>query len=293
MDYIGKRKIWYTISLLILIPGILSLFIQGLNKGIDFTGGSLLEIRFEKPVSTDSVRQVIAGFGLPNAIVQDAGDNQFLIRTPELNEEQNSKLLSDFQEKIGKTQILRNEKVGGVIGKELTRNAVLAIIISAVLMVIYITVRFQFYFGLAAILALLHDALVVLGIFSLFQIEIDSTFVAALLTLLGYSINDTIVVFDRIRENLNMKKKEALAPLVNKSISQVLVRSINTVLTVILALVALLIFGGETTKVFAFTLLIGTVLGTASSIFVASPLWVDLSRFFGKGRSAANAAKTS
>lgn len=291
MDYIGKKKIWYALSLLLLIPSIISLFVQGLNKGIDFMGGNLLEIRFEKQANSDQVRQLLQDFGLPNAIVQEAGENQFLIRTPELTEEQNTKMVADFQEKFGKTEILRNEKVGATIGKELTRNAVLALVIASVLMVIYITVRFQFYFGMAAILTLLHDALVVLGVFSILQIEIDSTFVAAILTLLGYSINDTIVIFDRIRENLNLKKKEPVIPLVNKSISQVLVRSISTVCTVVLALVALRIFGGETTKIFALTLLIGVVLGTASSIFVASPLWVDLTRLLGKGPVTLKAAK--
>ncbi|GAW92702.1 protein translocase subunit SecF [Calderihabitans maritimus] len=286
MNFVGRRKLWYLLSLAVIIPGLISLFVQSLNFGIDFTGGNLLHIRFEKDVKISEVREVFAKFGLEDSSIQAAEGNQFIVRTVELTEEKNDKILKALEERFGSIEVLRNEKVGAVIGRELTTNAIYALVIASLLIVIYISFRFEFLFGIAAIVALLHDVFVTLGIFSLFQIQVDGAFVAAILTIIGYSINDTIVIFDRIRENLKMKRKESLEELVNRSIAQNLTRSINTSLTVIFALLALLFLGGETTKVFALALLIGTIAGTYSSIFTASPLWIDL-RNFVRGRKLA------
>lgn len=276
--YVTKiRKYTYILSLLIMLPGLVSLFTQGLNLGIDFTGGSLLHVRFEKQVKMEQVRSVLdqydIGKGLP---VQQAGNNEYIIRTHVLSEEEGDKLVQGFSDNLGQMEVLRNDEVGAVIGKELTNKAFMAIGIACILMLIYITIRFEFKFGVGAIVALLHNVVIVVGLFSLFQWEIDSTFVAAILTILGYSINDTIVVFDRIRENLKLKRKEAYDIIVDKSVLQTLNRSINTVLTVVFCLGALLVLGGATIKMFVIAMLIGIIIGCYSSIFIASPIWYDL-----------------
>lgn len=279
LDFIGKRNIWFALSLLVILPGLVSMIVQGFNLGIDFTGGTILDLKFARPVTVGEVREVLKEFGLENSTIQlstAAGGNQgVLIRTKVLTEDERRNVLAALGEKIGAFDVLRVEKVGAVIGKELTRAALWAVAIASVGMIIYITFRFEFKFAIAGIIALLHDVLVVLGAFSLFRIEVDSSFVAAILTILGYSINDTIVIFDRIRENLKThKKSESFKDLVNRSIMQTLTRSIYTVLTVLFATLALFIFGGDTTKPFALALLIGFASGAYSSIFNASPLWV-------------------
>lgn len=280
INFVGRKKLWYVISLIFIIPGLISLLFQGLNLGIDFTGGNLLEIRFEENVTTEQVREVFQARVDSSYSVQDSGNNSYLVQTDVLTEEQNNAILGDLTTKLGKNEILRNEHVGPVVGRELSLNAFYALIIASVLMVIYITVRFEFKFAIAAILALLHDILVLVGIFSIFQIEVDSTFVAVILTIIGYSINDTIIIFDRIRENLTKaQKKSDLGDLVNQSITQTLSRSLNTVFCVVLMLIALLVLGGETTKVFSLALLIGISAGCYSSIFVASPLWFDFTHW--------------
>lgn len=278
MNIMGRRKIWFAISLLVLIPGIISLLMQGLNLGIDFTGGSMIQVQFEKPATVEQVRGVLGRFDLAaSSVVQPSDNNNMLIRTKTLEQDERNKIIDAFKSNIGNLTVQRDENVGPVIGKELARNALLALLLASVLMVIYITFRFEFKFAIAAILALLHDVFVVVGLFSIFQIEVDSSFVAAILTVIGYSINDTIVIFDRIRENLRGKKKgEDLETLVNRSVLETLTRSINTVLTVIFVLVALLFWGGETTKIFTLAMLIGVISGAYSSIFNASPIWVEL-----------------
>ncbi|MEW8957943.1 MAG: protein translocase subunit SecF [Moorella sp. (in: firmicutes)] len=277
-DFVGRRKWWYALSLLIIIPGLIAMALPRpvLNFGIDFTGGNIIDVQFQQPVSAGQVREVLDSLDLGTSSIQATGNNEFLIRTPELNEEQTDRLIGALRDKIGQLDLKRNEKVGATIGRELTIKGIEAMAIAWVLMVIYITIRFEFLSGLAAILALIHDVLVTVGLFAVFRWEVDSTFVAAILTIIGYSINDTIVIFDRIRENLRLRRKETIEELVNRSINQSLTRSINTVLTVIIALLALMILGGETTRTFALAMLIGTVSGAYSSIFTASPLWIDL-----------------
>lgn len=201
-----------------------------------------------------------------------------MIRTKDLNQEENDKLLKLTEQKIGKFELLRNEKVGPAIGKELRNKAILALAIAFLGMILYITIRFEFRFGLAAVMALFHDILVTVGLVSILGLEVDGAFIAALLTIVGYSINDTIVIFDRIRENLRLNKKQPLDVLIHNSIIQTLPRSINTVLTVIFCLVALILFGGVTIKAFIITMLIGVISGAYSSIFNASPLWYDFRR---------------
>jgi preprotein translocase subunit SecF len=273
--FIKRRKIFYIISLLIIIPGLVSLVINGLNLGIDFTGGSIVQVQMDSSVQSAQVRSALKEIGMDRADVSKSG-NQFLIRTTELDQEQTRQLLDALESKFKNVEFLSAESVGAAIGKELTNKAILAVIIAAFAMLIYITIRFEWTFGVAAIVSEIHDILFVLGLFSLFQWEINTSFIAAILTVVGYSINDTIVIFDRIRENLRMKRKEDYANLVNRSITQSLNRSINTVLTSLFALVALLVFGGGNVRYFILAMVIGFVVGCYSSIFVASPVWYDI-----------------
>lgn len=284
--FVRHRKIFYVLSVLVILPGIISLALQGMNWGIDFSSGSILEVRFDKPVQVDQVREAVASQGLEENRIQQSGDRDFIIRTTKLSQEDSKKLIDAFTAKIGKVDLLRNEYVDPVISTELFWKAFWAMLIASVLMVIYITIRFEFKQGIAAIVALLHDSLIVIGVFSIFRIEVDSAFIAAILTIIGYSINDTIVIFDRIRENMRMRKKgQSLEDLVNLSIWQTLARSINTVLTVMFVLLALYFLGGSTVKTFVLAMLIGVTSGAYSSIFNASPIWVDLKLMDKKGRA--------
>ncbi|MCG9969821.1 protein translocase subunit SecF [Pelotomaculum terephthalicicum JT] len=283
--FIKLRKIWYVISILVIVPGIISLFSQGLNLGIDFRGGSLLDLKFNQPTAVEQVRGVLADFGLEGASIQRSGETDFIVRTKELAEDENLAVLQALDQKLGGVAVQRNERVGPVIGQELIRKALLALGVASVLMVVYIAWRFEFKQGIAAIIAILHDVLVILGIFSIFQIEVDSTFVAAVLTIIGYSINDTIVIFDRIRENMLYRKKgEALEDVINNSLWQTMARSINTGLTVIFVLVAFFLMGGATIHNMVLALLIGVSSGAYSSIFNASPIWYDFKKMEERGR---------
>ena len=278
---IAHRNWFFAFSLLLILVSLASLATQGLNLGIDFTGGTLIDLKFAKPVSVAEVRDVLKDYKLENSVVQlaatektDAAPN-VLIRTHVLSEAERKSVLEGFTAKLGKFDIMRIEKVGATIGSELTREAIIALLLSWLMMIAYISYRFEFRFGVAGILSLVHDVLIVLGVFSILRKEIDASFVAALLTIVGYSINDTIVIFDRIRENLKaMKKGETLPEMVDRCIWQTMTRSIYTVLTVLFATGSLYFLGGETTKNFSLALLIGFVSGTYSSIFNASPIWV-------------------
>ncbi len=290
--FVKLRKIWYIVSLAVIVPGLISLMLQGLNLGIDFTGGSLVEVRFKEPTSIKQVRQVVTGQELGSAKgIQKSGETDFIIRTKELTEEQSASLISSLRQDAGDLDLLRNVRVGPVISGELVRDALLALVIAAGLILVYISIRFELKQGIAAIVAIIHDVLVVLGMFSLLQIEVNSAFVAAMLTIIGYSINDTIIIFDRVRENLRLaQRKEAIEELVNRSLWQTLVRSINTVLTVVFVLVALFLLGGSTIQNFVLAMLIGVISGAYSSIFVASPVWIEMRLRERKGgRQAAKA----
>lgn len=273
----GKRKIWYALSLTLIVISIISFVVQGLNFGIDFTGGTLLHFKFQDPaIKSEQLRSALTPFGFEKSPIQESTDGSIIVKVPELNQEQQDELVTSVKDNLGEFELLRSEKVGPAIGSELKRAALLALLVASILQILYITVRFEFKFGIAAILALLHDTVIAVGFFSLLQIEVGSVFVAAILTIIGYSINDTIVIFDRIRENMRNRKKQSLSELINKSIRQTIVRSINTSLAVIFVLLALLFLGGETTKNFALALTVGTICGAYSSIFVASPLWYDM-----------------
>jgi protein-export membrane protein, SecD/SecF family len=276
MHFIERRKWFYIFSLVFIIPGIISMFIQGFNLGIDFKGGSVLRYKMDASIDTPAITKTVQDLKIVDEVsVQKSGD-EFYIRTNELDQDQTQKVTDALKAQYGDITLQSAESVGGTIGSELIRNAFLAVFISLILMLIYITFRFEWSFGLAAVIALFHDVLIVCGLFSLFQWEVNSAFIAAILTIIGYSINDTIVIFDRVRENLRMKKKDPLPTLLNKSIMQTLNRSVNTVLTVLMPLVALLLFGGSTLKIFVLALLIGFLFGMYSSICVASPIYYEI-----------------
>ena len=283
--FIKLRKIWYTISILIIIPGIISLFSQGLNLGIDFTGGSLLDLKFSSPATTEQVRGVLDEFGLEGATIQQSGEDSLLIRTRELTEDESTGVLSEFNSKLSEVTVQRDERVGPVMGKELIFKAFQALALASVLIVIYVAYRFEFKQGIAAILAVLHDVFLVVGVFSIFQLEVDSSFVAAVLTIIGFSLMDTIIIFDRIRENNILKKKgEVLEDIINRSLWQTMSRSINTTMMILVVLVCLLLFGGATMRNMVLALLVGITTGAYSSICVATPLWYDIKRLDGKNR---------
>ncbi|MGI5867070.1 MAG: protein translocase subunit SecF [Syntrophaceticus schinkii] len=284
MNFVKMRKYWYLLSLLMIIPGLISFGIKGLNKGIDFTGGSLIELRFEQKVEVRDVRTVLKDAGLPqDSRVQEGEGNVIMIRTKDLSQKESKSLLQNMESKFGSYTMLQNRSVGPTVGKELRNKAILSLAIAFALMIVYITIRFELLSGLAAVSALVHDILVTVGLVSLFGLEVDGAFIAALLTIVGYSINATIVLFDRIRENMGKRKKsESLDELIHNSIMQTMARSINTVVAVVLALVALLVFGGVTIKGFITILLIGVIAGCYSSIFISSPLWYDYRRLRGE-----------
>ncbi|HBP65322.1 MAG TPA: protein translocase subunit SecF [Desulfosporosinus sp.] len=278
-NIVRKRYWWFGISLLIIIPGIISLFMQGLNLGIDFKGGTMLDMTFNKAVTQASITDTMKSVGLEGPVQLSNGNTNALIRTEAMEETKRNELLTALQTKVGEYDkaTLKEDKVGPAMGQELTRNAFYALIIAMGLMIGYITIRFQFVFAISAIIALLHDVLVVVGLFSLFRWEIDSTFVAAILTIFGYSINDTVVIFDRIRENqAKMRKAESYEDMVDKSVWQTMRRSINTVVTVLIALLSVFILGGESTRVFSLAMILGVFSGAYSSIFNASQILVEI-----------------
>lgn len=278
-DFVGKRKIWYLISLVIIVAGLVSLCFQGLNLGIDFTGGNVIQIQFQEDVEIDELRAVVNEYTESTPTIQESDNNNYIIRTEEMTEDNNVAMLSDIKAEFGDNEVLRNEKIGATIGSELISNAKWALLAAVVLMLVYITVRFKFNFAISAVIPLLHDVLITVGLFSIMRVEVDSTFVAAILTILGYSINGTIVIFDRIRENLINAKKINFPLIVNDSINQTLGRSINTNVAVLILVLALLILGGESTKNFALALLIGFVAGGYSSVFVAGSILTDITRW--------------
>ncbi len=298
----GHSKVWFIISLLVIIPGIFCMFTKGFNFGIDFTGGTIIDLKFDQPVTIQQVRSSLANFGYEGAQIQLSGaqsdvleSNDVMIRTTDMEEEQRKTVMAGLKNDVGNYTVLREEKVGATIGGELITNAVMALVVSWALIIMYVAYRFEWRFGVAAVLALIHDLLIVLTVFSVTGRQVDSSFIAALLTIVGYSINDTIVIFDRIRENLRLHFRRGgdVVKLVNTSIFQTLTRSLYTVFTVMFTTFALYFFGGDTTKDFAFALLVGFGVGCYSSIFIASPLWMMLRNWGDKKKAhlKASAAK--
>lgn len=280
LDFIGRRKLFFLISAIVLALGLISLFTQGLNLGIDFVSGSRLDIHIGKKYDLDQAKEELEklGYSSPNTRVAGNEGELLIFRTHEtMNKEQVAKVRDHFQKIYGKQVSVQEQTVSPIIGRELARNAMIAVLVASLGIILYVSIRFEYRFALAAVIALFHDVLIVIGIFSIFQWEVDVIFIAAILTIVGYSVNDTIVIFDRIRENLKLQKPkqwEDLAQMVNESIQQTIVRSLNTVVTVLFGAFALILFGGESIRYFSIALLVGLIAGTYSSIFMASGLWI-------------------
>ncbi|BER92775.1 MAG: preprotein translocase subunit SecF [Candidatus Atribacteria bacterium] len=276
IDFMGHRKVAYGISIFLIVISVLSLGIQKLNYGVDFAGGTLLQYRFSREVSIEEIRDVLAEQGLAKSVIQRFSPQEFVIRTVKLGEEEKKALETSLGEKLGEVQLVRIEEVGPAISLDLRRAGFIAFLGAIAGILVYVSLRFEFRPAVTSVIALIHDGIVVLGLLSLFQREFTAPVLAAILTVLGYSINDSIVLMDRVRENLKLRKKEeSFTGLVNRSINEMLSRTINTSLTTLLPVIALLFFGGKMLQDFAFTLFAGIVVGTYSSIFIASSLLVD------------------
>jgi preprotein translocase subunit SecF len=292
IDFVGKMKYAIIFSAILTIISIASVIIHGgLNLGIDFAGGSIIQIKVTKDISADNIRQALKTTRLENSIIQQFGPNEFLIRTAESFHDQ--QLLADNLQKpltaaFNKDyEIRRVEVVGSKVGADFQRKAILAVVLSWLAMLIYIAWRFEFRYGLGGIIALVHDVVIVTGVISLLNMEFSISILAAIFFIIGYSINDTIVVLDRIRENVKLNPRSKLADTINLSINQTLSRTILTSFTVFLTVIALYIWGGPVIHDLAFSLLVGVVFGTYSSVFISCPIVLffenlQLSRIKGK-----------
>lgn len=286
MNLMSKKWWFFALSLLVIIPGIVSLILFRLNLGVDFTGGNLFEYKFAKPVNQVDLAKKFTEQGVGVSSILATGSESYIIKTKAISEDKLLQIRNSLQSRFGNLEEIRVESVGPLIGAETTQKAILSVIVSAVAIVLYLAWAFRkvpkptssLRFGITAVIALLHDVLVLLGVFSIlghfFKVEIDVLFITATLTVIGFSVHDTIVVFDRIRENLPRYLSKSFTEITNISIVQTLARSLNTTLTVIFVLLALLLFGGESIKWFVIALLVGIISGTYSSIFNATALLV-------------------
>jgi len=287
VDFLGKRKMAMILSGTLLLLSLGLLMAKGLNFGIDFTGGTLVEVRFQKPPEVSKIRTALAPAGYGSAIIQEFGaPEEILIRAQNINAKDSSTISTGILAALKKdfgaegVQMRRVEFVGPQVGEELTRAGIMAVLIAMLAILLYVTFRFEFRFALGADAALLHDITLVIGAFALTGKEFSLPVVAAILTVIGYSLNDTIVVFDRIRENFasnrKLKSPKDEFEVVNDSINQTLSRTLMTSLTTLLVVVALFLLGGEVIHNFAFALIVGIVVGTYSSIYIASPVMILL-----------------
>jgi len=280
IDFVRYSKWAIAFSFFLILIGLASFWYHGgLNYGVDFAGGTMVHVKFTQPVSIADIRQALEATDIANITVQDFGqsENEFLIRMPmmeaemaELSGQVQKGLAAQFGEQA--FEVRRVEAVGPKVGTDLRRKALLAVLFATVMMGVYIAVRFEPRFGIAAAIALLHDVLISVGALSLRNMEFDLTVVAALLTITGFSVNDTVIVCDRIRENMRKLRRESLATIINRSINETLSRTIVTNGTAIAVVISLLFLGGEVIHTFAFALLVGFIIGTYSSIYIASPI---------------------
>jgi preprotein translocase SecF subunit len=287
IDFLGKRKLWYTVSAVIIVIGMISLAMKGFDFGIDFLGGTELIVKFDKSVQISAVRGALDRVGFGRSEIKAYGsDRDILIRTTTITTTEGAAVSERLREGLksglpdNPFTILKEDKIGPKIGAELRRDAFYAVIACVIAIGLYVWVRFKFVYGIGAALSLLHDVLVTLGMISIFDgvlnLEIDQNMIAAFLTMVGLSVNDTVVVFDRIRENQRIFKTMSLFDLMNKSINETLSRTIITSGTIFIVLIVLLLLGGEVLRGFAFALTVGIVTGTYSSIYIASAAALEL-----------------
>lgn len=285
MDIIGRRKIWYSISAILIIPGIVALFLWGLNFGIDFKGGALLQVQYSQNKSVDEVKNCLKDLNLGNLVITSSNNNGFLIRSAQVTPEQHAKI-TEALNKVGENKETSFQSVGPTVSRDIEKKAIYSIIFASLAIIFFIAYAFRrlpkpassWHFGVCAVIALIHDLAFVIGLFAILGhflgYEIDSLFITALLTIMGFSVHDTIVVFDRVRENLRKHPSNPFGNNVNTSIVQTLNRSLNTSLTVLIVLASLYFLGGQTLHHFVLALLVGIAIGTYSSIFNAAALLV-------------------
>lgn len=282
LKVIKNYKIYFAVSLAVIIIGFALAGIRGFNLGIDFTGGTLIEINMGKYVESAEIRKITDSID-KNMQINYIGENRDGIQLKtkvDLNNEKRTELFNEFSSKYNLTRdnLVKSDQFGPAVGKEIQQKALISVIIATLAMLVYISLRFKFEFGIAAIIALLHDVLMVIAIYAIFRIPLNNPFVAAMLTVVGYSINDTIVVFDRIRENMRGAKRDSHLEVADLSINQTISRSINTSLTTLLSILALYIMGVDSIKEFTLPLIAGISVGVYSSIFIASPIWVLINK---------------
>jgi len=276
IDFMSKRKLALTFSAILLLASVVSLAVKGLSFGIDFTGGTLVEIGYPDTAELSEVRSALGEHGFDSAVVQHFGTSKDVLIRLAVSEDStadiSTKVLNALEETGSDLDLRRIEFVGPQIGSELAEDGGLALLAALAGIMMYVYFRFEIRFSLGSVMALVHDVLITLGIFSLLQIEFDLTVLAALLAVIGYSLNDTIVVYDRIRENFRKMRKGSSEGIINRSVTQTLSRTIMTSITTLLVLMALYVFGGEIINAFSLALIIGVLVGTYSSIYVASSL---------------------
>lgn len=282
INFMGYRNLWFGISLTLLAIGLVFMLINGgLNMGIDFVGGTSIHATIGRTFEVSEIRQIMDKYDT-EATITHAGPNrdEVIVRTKvNLSDNERKEIIKAFSDKYAiNSSNIAFETIGPAVGKELSTQAIIAVLLAFAGIMVYVSFRFEWRFGLASLIALFHDALMMVAAYAVFQIPVNSTFIAALLTIIGYSINDTIVIFDKIRENLRLEhgKKPDYNKLVNESVTQTLIRSINTSLTTLLTILSLYFLGVPAIKEFALPMIVGIISGAYSSIFIASPLWVML-----------------
>lgn len=285
IDFMGKKNIWFAISGIVILAGLLSLGTRGLNLSIDFNSGSRLTTSFNQEATIDSVRAATDGMGYGDTVVQTVGEGRYQLTLPALSPEEENAVVSALDQKFGVAE-KSWKSVGPTFGRQVVNSMLQAIIAAWALLIIYVSVRFEYKYAVATIVALIHDLLITVGVYSIVGREVTTATVAAVLTILGYSLYDTIIVFDRVRENAPRVKRGGYAAMVNESIWEVMARSIITTLLTLLPVLCLFLLGGQTLKDFAFALLVGITSGAYSSIFVAAPilsLWKEHEKRFRGG----------
>ncbi len=278
MNISRRYKLWFGISIAVIIIGLGAMLTMGLNLGIDFVGGTMMQINMGQVVEVPQVKETIAQYNLnPEIVHAGLEKKEIIIKTKNsLSNDERIQIFNTLKEKYGlkDSDMIGANNFGPSIGKEIRQKALIAILLASVGMFLYIIFRFELMYGFSSIIALMHDVLVLVAIYALFRIPVNSSFIAAVLTIVGYSINDTIVVFDRVRENVHhMNPKTSYLDVADQSLAQTITRSINTSLTTLLVIGSLYVFGVDSIKEFAFPLMMGVLVGTYSSIFIASPLW--------------------
>lgn len=280
-DVVKHHRWWFALSSTLVILSLVSIFFKGFNFGIDYTGGTILDVQFAQVTHVSDVRNDLKQFGLEGATIQISGQGEsdesgqeIMIRTRNLSAEESKEVLASLAANVGPNEVKRIETVGAVIGSEVTQHAILNLVIAFLVLAAYISYRFEMRVAISTLAAIFHDMIMVLGVFSFFQLEIDASFLAAILTVVGYSMNEAVVIFDRIRENTRTHKRtDTFADLANASISQTIHRSFYTLSTVLFATGSLYLFGGDTTKNFALCMIVGFVSGAYSAICVATSIW--------------------